>query len=163
LEKTGEQLLELYGNRVRLRVCGICTDGDKILLVGHSLPGHFETFWSPPGGGQQFGETSRDTLKREFLEETGLRVDVGEMLFVNEFIEPPLHAIELFFRINSFEGKLITGKDPEFSDDNQIIGETRFMSIDEILTLPEVSRHGILKNIQSVTEILHLSGFLSEC
>jgi hypothetical protein len=40
-------------------------------------------------------------LKREFLEETQTDITIGEMLFVNEFLEPPLHAIELFLRLKS--------------------------------------------------------------
>jgi len=40
-----------------------------------------------PGGTQEFGETLDMTVRREVLEETGLRVDVAELLCVWEFIE----------------------------------------------------------------------------
>lgn len=155
-------MLELYGNRVRLRVCGICVFDDRILLVGHRLPGHNETFWSPPGGGIQFGETSRSALKREFLEETGLQIKVGQILFLNEFIEPPLHAIELFFRIDSFEGTLMAGNDPEFSEASQIIQQVRFMSMTEIQKIPQGSRHRVFKHIQNLNELFDLTGYLND-
>jgi len=40
-----------------------------------------------PGGGQEFGEPLAATVRREVLEETGLRVQVGELLTVWEFVE----------------------------------------------------------------------------
>ncbi len=39
-----------------------------------------------PGGGQKFGETLIDALKRECLEELGATVNVGELLTIREFI-----------------------------------------------------------------------------
>lgn len=36
--------------------------------------------WDLPGGTNEFGESPEETLKREILEETGLEVEVGEML-----------------------------------------------------------------------------------
>jgi 8-oxo-dGTP diphosphatase len=160
VENSAAQVLELYGNRVRVRMCGICVDNDKILLTGHRLPGHDNLFWSPPGGGLQFGETSVESLQREFQEETGLKVEVGPVLFLNEFIKPPLHAIEVFFRINSFEGKLVTGKDPELAEADQIIEQVCFMTIEEIERLPEDSKHSIFKGVKSLREILDRNGFI---
>jgi 8-oxo-dGTP diphosphatase len=55
--------------------------------------------------GLQYGEAVNEALKREFLEETQTDITIGEMLFVNEFLEPPLHAIELFFKVEITHGK----------------------------------------------------------
>ena len=80
-----KSVLELYGNRLRVRVCGICIRNDQLLLVNHR--GLVEgDFWSFPGGGMQFGETAKECLTREFMEETGLTVEVGDFLFTCEFI-----------------------------------------------------------------------------
>jgi len=39
-----------------------------------------------PGGTQEFGESFADAVQREVLEETGMRIDVGRLIWVREFI-----------------------------------------------------------------------------
>lgn len=87
-------------------------------------------FWSPPGGGLQFGETIEECLKREFLEETNTEILVGKFLKVNEFLEPPLHAIELFYEVNIVAGEISVGFDPEM--ENQIIKDVKWLSFEEV-------------------------------
>ena len=152
----------IYGDRIRVRACGLCFYNNRILLVNHSLYGSGNSFWSPPGGGVEFGETVIEAVKREFKEETGLIVEVGEMLFMNEFIQPPLHAIELFFEILSFDGELLTGIDPEFSGKDQIIREVQFLSLEKIKLLPSKSVHSLLKKINSFDDIFKLQGYISQ-
>ena len=43
-------------------------------------------FYILPGGGQNHGETLKEGLKRECLEEIGTEVEVGELLYVREYI-----------------------------------------------------------------------------
>jgi 8-oxo-dGTP diphosphatase len=160
LEITGQNFLSQYGNSVRVRSCGICIVNDSILLAGHNLPGHEGLFWVPPGGGVTFGETLEEGLKREFYEETGLQVGVGELLFVNEFIKPPLHAIEFFFLIESMEGRLVSGYDPEHSVLEQILHEVKFMTMKEIQALPQHSVHSMFEGIENLTEVTAIRGVL---
>ena len=43
-------------------------------------------FYILPGGGQNHGETLREGLRRECFEEIGTEVEVGELLYVREYI-----------------------------------------------------------------------------
>jgi len=160
LEAEKQELNQLYGHKLRIRVCGICIDNDQILLVRHKAVGPENIFWSPPGGGMQFGENAHAALIREFQEETGLTVEVGEMLFVNELILPPLHAVEIFFRVKITSGSLLKGYDPEFSDSNQILEEARFMSMQEIGTLPDTHTHNLFRKCKTLNEVLALRGYM---
>jgi 8-oxo-dGTP diphosphatase len=158
--KARQEVLRLYGNRLRLRVCGICIIENKLLMISHKGIGKTDTFWCPPGGGIQFGETSHEALKREFIEETGLEIAIGKLLFVNEFMQPPLHALELFFEVNIVSGKLHMGNDPEMTGDMQIIQELKLMSMEEIKQFPPHEVHNFFKSVDSIEAIFGLKGYL---
>lgn len=160
VDLTRQEVLKLYGNRLRLRVCGLYCDGDRLLMVRHRGIGLTDTFWCPPGGGAQFGETAPNALIREFAEETGLEVEIGDMLFVNEFMQPPLHAMELFFLVHVTGGTLRQGVDPEMGANEQIIEEVRFMSFDEIKRYPPEEVHAMFRHCESLDDVFRLRGYL---
>ena len=58
-----KEITEIYGSRVRVRVCGLCWKEDKLLMVKHKSL-QKEGFWSPPGGGIDFGQSIEETLKK---------------------------------------------------------------------------------------------------
>lgn len=99
MEDINNEIVSSFGNKLRIRVCGICIEENKILLVRHHSIGQSGILWAPPGGGMVYGETSEAALVREFVEETGLDIQVEHFLCVNEYLTPPLHAIELFFMV----------------------------------------------------------------
>ena len=148
---------ELYGDRTRVRVCGLCIEGDKVLLVNHAGLRNGD-FWAPPGGGLEFGESAVDALRREFVEETGLRVEVGEFLFVCELVAPPLHAVELFFNVTAAGGTLRTGADPE-SGAIRTIREARFHAFGDLSNLLPGSLHGIFDKVPKKAQINSLRGY----
>lgn len=45
-----------------------------------------ETFYRFPGGSIEFGETAKEAIKRELMEEYDLKIDVQELAVVNEDI-----------------------------------------------------------------------------
>jgi ADP-ribose pyrophosphatase YjhB (NUDIX family) len=115
------------------------------------------TLWAPPGGGLDFGKSVQEQLITEFREETGLEIEVGSHLFSCELLAPPLHAIELFFSVRETGGELKTGYDPETR--TAVIHEVRFMSIAEVLNLPEAQVHGIFRQLRNGSDLAGLSGF----
>ncbi len=146
-----------YGNKIRIRVCGLCIVKDQILMINHN--GITSTdFWAPPGGGLNFGETAESCLKREFLEETGLNIEVEEFLFVCELIRHPLHAVELFFKTRSIKSKLKKGIDPEAGSPS-IIKEVKFMGWNEIQAIPSSQLHGIFQHVDHPSKVITLGGY----
>jgi 8-oxo-dGTP diphosphatase len=149
------EIAEIYGNKVRLRVCGLCWQNATLLLVMHRMGSN--DFWAPPGGGVEYQETVEGTLKREFLEETGLEVEVGKFVFGCEFIKNPLHAVELFFEVKKVGGVLASGYDPEL----QLIERAQFLSWKEIKAIPEKSIHGVINKCIDLESFRQLRGFYS--
>jgi 8-oxo-dGTP diphosphatase len=147
-------ITQIYGNKVRLRVCGFCWDRDKVLLVNHTGITN-DGFWGPPGGGVEFGESLEHTLIREFKEETGLTVELGKFMFGCEYINHPLHAVELFFNVTVSGGKLQAGSDPELN----IIKDVRFIGSDELGGMNPAALHGIFRITTDPQEFSSLSGF----
>lgn len=148
---------QYYGNKLRVRVCGLCIVGDRILLLNHS--GITPTnFWSPPGGGINFGESAEDCLKREFGEEVGLEIQVKDFLFACELIKRPLHAIELFFHVSPATNQLKTGQDPEPGSPS-IIKQARFVSWEEIASMPATEVHGIFRYADHPSNVDKIRGF----
>ncbi|GHA60014.1 NUDIX domain-containing protein [Pontibacter akesuensis] len=143
-----------YAEQLRVRVCGICIEDNKLLLVRHGKTVDNEAFWAPPGGGLQFGESMRACLVRELQEEAGVQVQVKRFLFVNEFLHPPLHAIEFFFEVQLTDGTIITGTDPEAASDKQLIEQVEWLTIKQIQQLPLQDKHQALRHLFSLDDLL---------
>ncbi len=156
------KVYEQFGNRVRVRVCALCFRHEHLLLVWHKGIANNQYFVSPPGGGIQLGETAEQALSREVKEETGLIVQKAQFLFVYEYVEPPLHAIELFFATEVSDGEPQIGKDPELAPSEQLIQKVRFASPQEIRV--EIAKkknqfHQIICRYQRPKELLSLQGY----
>lgn len=151
-----DSLLHAYQGRVRVRVGGLLLRNGALLLAAHRglLPGG-APFWSPPGGGWQFGESIREALVREFREETGLAVRVGRFLHLHEFANNNLQALELFFEVvaedETAEPQL--GQDPEHGADQQLLSELAWHTPRQLLHLPPAQVHPVLGLILSPDDV----------
>lgn len=70
--------------RRRLSAYAVLTSDDRILLTRISARGHHVGHWTLPGGGIDHGESPRTAVVREVREETGLDIDVGDLLDVHD-------------------------------------------------------------------------------
>jgi ADP-ribose pyrophosphatase YjhB (NUDIX family) len=110
----------------------IVRDGEVLLIRRGKEP--YKGHWSLPGGGIERGETIRDAVKREVLEETGLEVDVGLVAgYREEILGPDEHYLVLAFHCTVTGGELCAGDDAvecAFMDPN---------ALSDVLTTPALS------------------------
>lgn len=158
-----KNVVSTYGHKLRLRVCGICIKNGKLLLVKHKGVGASNELWVPPGGGVDYLESAESALKREFMEETGLEIEVKQFLFGNEHIQKPLHAVELFFEVEQTGGTLHKGHDTEHNKRDQIITEVKFVTFEEIAVINKDKLHSCLQNLSDVESLLNMRGYFKFC
>ncbi len=73
-------------NKFNVRVYGILINERKQVLVSDEyIRGNYYTKF--PGGGLEFGEGTRDCLKREFKEEMDLDVEAGEHIYTTDYFQ----------------------------------------------------------------------------
>jgi ADP-ribose pyrophosphatase YjhB (NUDIX family) len=108
-----------------LRVYGILINEKKQVLVSDELiRGKYYTKF--PGGGLEFGEGTRDCLKREFAEEMNLNVQVEGHLYTTDFFQmsafnPDHQIISIYYYVNALEAITAPLRDKEFDfDEDQI-------------------------------------------
>jgi len=85
------------------RVAGLLIKNNKILLQ-HPIS---DAGYAIPGGHVSLGETSEETLIREFREEIGVDIKVENLKWVGEIFFPwgdkPCHQINLFYKVTLTE------------------------------------------------------------
>jgi ADP-ribose pyrophosphatase YjhB (NUDIX family) len=104
----------------------VVIDDDRILLVQRAGdPGR--GLWAVPGGKVRFGESLRDAARREVEEETGLDVDIGDVVWVGEVVEGEYHIVLVDFAGSVRSGDLAAGDDAD---------DVRWVSLDEAADYP---------------------------
>ena len=100
--------------RTRIAAYGWCEADGSVLLVRIAPGFPDERKWTLPGGGVDFGEDPADGARREFTEETGLRVRLRELLGIrSERLGPDvttrgdyLHNVQIVWRADIVDGDL---------------------------------------------------------
>jgi len=119
--------------RHRIRAAGILVDQDRILMVNEN-EGDW-SYWVPPGGGFEAKDgNTRNTVKREIWEETGLTANVAELLFVREFAEPgrDIYHVEQFYWVDHWQGELSLKNLESMSEEQRSIAQVRWLSRQEL-------------------------------
>lgn len=102
-----------------IRVYGVLLDEQKRLLVSDEfIRGSYIT--KLPGGGLEFGEGTRDCLKREFKEETGIEVTVGNHLYTTDFFQISAfnkkdQIISIYYFVHALDAVKIPVSDTPFN------------------------------------------------
>src|SRR5580658_352187 len=90
-----------------VRVYGILLgDNGQVLVTDELIRGAYITKF--PGGGLEFGEGTRDCLKREFKEEMDLEVEVTAHLYTTDFFQmsafnPDYQILSIYYFVKALE------------------------------------------------------------
>ena len=113
-------------NQFNIRVYGILINEEKKVLVSDEyIRGQYYTKF--PGGGLEFGEGTKDCLKREFIEELNLKVDVLDHLYTTDFFQesafrPGDQIVSIYYLVKPLEALAVRLSDIEFDfDEDQLI------------------------------------------
>lgn len=85
--------------KIVVRVRGIILYEGKLLVVKHP---HDTSFYALPGGHLEWKEDIKECLRREITEELGVNPEIGQLLYIYNFIYgDSIHSVEFFFEITN--------------------------------------------------------------
>lgn len=120
----------------RITTCGIVVDNNKILVAKRNVGAKTFGLWEFVGGKNRYNEKEEETLIREFDEELGVKIKVGDFLDSVDFINnDTLYHLKAYrVSLESNEIKLL------------VHSEIKYVSKEELLTLKMVPSDLLLIN-----------------
>ena len=106
-----------------IRVYGILINEEKqVLLADEFIRGNYYTKF--PGGGLELGEGTRDCLKREFMEEMNLNIEVGSHIYTTDFYQrsafnPDHQIVSIYYYVKALEPITAPLRTKEFDFDER--------------------------------------------
>ena len=64
------------------------------------------SFWCVPGGGLELGESIEEGLQRELIEELGVRPEIGNLMYVQQYKDEQSEYLEFIFSVTNTEDYL---------------------------------------------------------
>lgn len=120
----------------KIVMSGVLLRDGQALVVRRSmdkkfLPGSFEF----PGGKVDFGEDAFTALSREFEEEVGFSVEVGEFIRTFSYVTGTRHTVELVFYVNGTGDVTLSSAHSEYARVNTSEGFERGDEIGKTLRM----------------------------
>ena len=134
-----------YSKRPILGVGAVVIEDGKVLLVKRGKEPSIGE-WSLPGGRVKLGESIRDAIAREIFEETGLDIDIGdvveilERIFIDKKGKVKYHYLLVDFLASPKGGNLMASSD---ALDAAFFGKDEM----DLMNLPAVTEEVILKGL----------------
>jgi len=110
-------------NRFNIRVYGIViNDSKQVLVADEYIRGGLYTKF--PGGGLEFGEGTRDCLKRELKEELGIEAEVGDHIYTTDYFQmsafrPEDQIISIYYYAKQLEELKVPIRTKQFDFDEK--------------------------------------------
>ncbi len=130
----------LYPDKPLVGVGVLIQDGDRYLLIKRAAEPD-AGLWSVPGGLVELGERAAEAAKREVMEETGLNVEIVEVLgVVDKIVEGDGDRIKFHFVIVDYLAHPVGGSLEASSDalDARWVKAADFRDYEMSLTLVEL-------------------------
>ena len=110
-------------HRFNIRVYGILVNEQRQVLVSDELI-RGNRYTKFPGGGLEYGEGTRDCLKREFMEEMNLKVEVDSHLYTTDYFQesafhPGQQIISIYYFVHPLEEISVRLSNVAFDFDEQ--------------------------------------------
>lgn len=130
-------LFRVDNNICNFRAAGVCLRDGKLFVQMDKRTGEYAL----PGGHVQFGETSEEALKREFLEEVGSEAVCKKLIWTEEcFWEwdgVKSHTITFYYLIDFKDMPSFDGFKPQRDNGNVLLGWVDVNKLNDLTIYPE--------------------------